>query len=728
MKKIFLLFTLLFAGLGVFGQMVEDPTSWTFSTKKISDDTYDVIAKCKIKPEWHVWSNKPGGDGMQVPTSFTFEDNPNITLVGGMKESGKKLSKEFSGIDGIAHYYENNVTFSQRVKVKDNTTIKAELAYQTCDHEKCLAPAYKPFSVKVTDFKKKEEPKKDDPKEKAKTAQEIQDSIDKAKAKELAAAGDNENSEDTLTVHEDGEDSEDGTTPVVADVNGDKGGADGDGEKKGKKPCWLLLIEGMLGGLISIITPCVFAMLPMTVSFFIKRTKDKKSGIKVALQYCISIVIIFMLLGLLLTFVNNKNVLYELSSHWITNVIFFIVFIIFGLSFMGAFEISLPAKWSTAADKKANMSSFSGIFFMALTLAIVSFSCTAPFLGGLIYEISQGSRTGPLCGFTGFGLGLAIPFLLFVLFPGMLNALNKQGGWLNAVKVTFGIIELALAFKFLSNADLYKGWGLLDREIFIAIWVGLAVLLALYLFGLLRFSHDSELPKNDFGQPHLSVTRSLFGVTAVIFALYMLPGMWGAPLNGMGAFVPPMGTQDFVLTGGSSGGGGGEVHENTNKYAALFADFEPEVVKKNGMNTYFDYDDALKAAKETGKPIMLDFTGITCVNCRKMETEVWSDPEVFKRMKNDFIVASLFCDARQDKFLLPENEWYKNEQSGVTIKTIGQKNLDIQSVKYHSNTQPYYFFIDADENLLAPEGYGYDSDVQKFIDHLDKVLEKHAAN
>ncbi len=723
MKKIFLFITIsLTATVGVFGQIIEDPTTWTFSVNKVKDDLYEVKAKVKIKPEWHVWSNKPGGDGMQVPTDIIFEENSDFKTVGGIQENGKKLSHEFKGIDGICYYYENQATFSKKIKVKNNTTIKGKLNYQTCDHSQCLPPAYKSFSLKISDFVKKEEPQKEEPQEVAKKSdQEIKDSIAKAEAlakeEESTKEGDEHGSDEP--------EKEDGAATALGEGS-DEGPSDrensGGDEPKKTKSSWLLLIEGMLGGLISIITPCVFAMLPMTVSFFIKRTKDKKSGIKVALQYCISIIIIFALLGLLLTFVNNKNVLYELSSHWITNVIFFIVFIIFGLSFMGAFEITLPAKWSTAADKKANMSSFSGIFFMALTLAIVSFSCTAPFLGGLIYEISQGSRVGPLFGFTGFGIGLALPFLLFVLFPGMLNALNKQGGWLNAVKVTFGIVELALAFKFLSNADLYNGWGLLDREIFIAIWIGLAVCLALYLFGLIRFSHDSELPKNDFGQPYLSVTRSLFGITAVIFALYMLPGMWGAPLNGMGAFVPPMGTQDFVLTEG--GGPAGPVHENTNKYADKFLAFEPEVVKKNGMNTYFDYDDALKAAKEQGKPIMLDFTGITCVNCRKMETEVWSNPEVFKRMKNDFIVASLFCDARQDKYLLPEDEWYRSETSNILIKTIGEKNLDIQSVKYHANTQPNYFFIDANENLLAPKGYGYDSDADKFIKHLDEVLEK----
>lgn len=728
MKRILLLFTILISSLGVFGQMVDDPTTWTFSSKKISDDTYEVIAKVKLVPEWHVWSNSPGGDGMQVPTSFTFKENKNFKVSGKIKESGKKISKEFTGVDGITHYYENSATFKQRIKVTDNTTIEGEMNYQTCDHKQCLQPTYKPFTLQIKDFEKKDDAKAKEAdaiaeKEKAKRAKEIEDSIAKAKTLEASEVDTSNTGTDNTQLGTDGNED---ANEKSASASGDEDSKNaGDGAPKKKKSNWLLLLEGMFGGLISIITPCVFAMLPMTVSFFIKRTKDKKSGIKVALQYCISIIIIFALLGLLLTFVNNKNILYELSSHWVTNIIFFVIFVIFGLSFMGAFEITLPAKWSTAADKKANMSSFSGIFFMALTLAIVSFSCTAPFLGGLIYEISQGARTGPLFGFTGFGIGLAVPFLLFVLFPGMLNALNKQGGWLNAVKVTFGIVELALAFKFLSNADLYKEWGLLDREIFIAIWIGLAVCLALYLFGLIRFSHDSELPKNDFGQPYLSVTRSLFGVTAVIFALYMLPGMWGAPLNGMGAFVPPMGTQDFVLTGGSSGGGG-EVHTNNNKYADKFIKLEPEVVKKHGMNTYFDYDEALQAAKEQGKPIMLDFTGITCVNCRKMETKVWSNQEVFKRMKNDFVVASLFCDARADKYLLPENEWYKSKLSGIMIKTIGERNLDIQGYKYHANTQPNYFFIDADENLLTSEttGYGYDPDAQKFIDHLDKVLEK----
>jgi len=702
MKKIILLLSIFFIALGASAQMVSDPTTWTFSLKKVSDDTYDVVANCKIKPEWHVWSYKPGGDGMQVPTTITLEKNKNFSLVGSQQESGKKRSEEFKGIDGICHFYENQVRFYQRIKVKDNFTLKGELNYQTCDHEQCLAPVYKPFSLTISDFVKKEQ-ENEAPNEE--TEKLTEDSL-----KNNATVV----NEDDTTIGTSTSTENDGETNTAAS-------AEEDSAPTKRKSNWLLLLEGILGGLISIITPCVFAMLPMTVSFFIKRTKDRKSGIKVALQYCFSIILIFALLGLLLTFVNNKSILYELSSHWITNLVFFIVFVIFGLSFMGAFEITLPAKWSTAADKKANMSSFTGIFFMALTLAIVSFSCTAPFIGGLIYEISQGARTGPLFGFTGFGIGLAMPFLLFVIFPGMLNALNKQGGWLNAVKVTFGIIELALAFKFLSNADLYQSWGLLDREIFIAIWIGLALCLALYLFGIIRFSHDSDLPTNDFGKPYLTVTRSLFAITALVFALYLLPGMWGAPLNGMGAFVPPMGTQDFVI--GAGGGSSDQaVHTNRNKYAKEFEKYEPEVVKKNGMNTYFDYDEALKASKEQGKPIMLDFTGITCVNCRKMETEVWSNPEVFNSMKNDFIVASLFCDARQ--VALPVSEQYV-AASGIKITSLGQKNLDIQGTKYHSNTQPYYFFIDENENLLAEKGYGYDSDAQKFIEHLDNVLDKY---
>jgi len=694
MKKFLLAFLCLsFSVQAVFAEVIKDPTTWTFSAKKIKDTEYELTLYCKLKPEWHLWSLEPGGDGLLLSPRFDFEKNKSLELVGTVKERGKKISQEFPGTEGITHFYENEITYTQKATIKENLIIKGMVFYQTCDHSQCLSPVEKKFQITITD---------------AGTSLTANSN-----------AVDTPNSTVAVTTN----------TPVEGQAKEDKPATikSSGHPAEDHRSNFMLLLEGMGGGLLAIITPCVFAMLPMTVSFFLKRTKDRKSGIKVALQYSISIIIIFALLGLMLTFVNNKNILYEISSHWGTNIFFFLIFIIFGVAFLGAFEITLPAKWSTFTDSKANLNSWSGIFFMALTLAIVSFSCTAPFIGGLIAEISKGAKVGPLFGFTGFGIGLALPFTLFAIFPQLLTALTKQGGWLNAVKVTFGFIELALAFKFLSNADLQMGWRLLDREIFIAIWFVIALALALYLFGIIRFSHDSELPKNDWGLPYLTVTRLMFALTSLIFAFYMLPGMWGAPLNGMGAFVPPMGTQDFVLTasGNSSSGENAVAHfENKNRYANDFIIYEPEVVKKNGMNTYFDYNDALKASKEQKKPIMLDFTGITCVNCRKMETQVWSNEEVFKRMKEKFIVVSLYCDATN--ILIPEHEQYESQLLGSRVKSLGQKNIDIQSSKYNSNTQPNYFFIDDKENLLADKEYSYNPSPEKFIAHLDGVLKRYA--
>ncbi|MEZ5046750.1 MAG: cytochrome c biogenesis protein CcdA [Chitinophagaceae bacterium] len=714
MKKIIFLFIGIFLFQFTHAQIIKDVTTWSNHVTKVKDGEYDLVITCKLKPDWHIWSMNPGGDGLLYPPSISFAKNNAYTLVGKVKEKGKLINEEFPGTDGITHYYENEVIYTQRIKAKENTDITSTIKYQTCDHANCLAPETKKFTFKIEDIEKVK-------KDTVAAAQTSSDMLanQSSSTDTLAATVQSTQRTDSniSSANEQNNTDAQDSNLQTAEINPAAAKSDTDKPRSN----WMLLLEGIGGGLLSIITPCVFAMLPMTVSFFLKRTKDRKSGIKVALQYSLSLIIIFALLGLLLTLVNNKNVLYEISSHWVTNLFFFIIFLIFGFSFLGAFEITLPSKWSTFTDSKANMNSISGIFFMALTLAIVSFSCTAPFIGGLISEISKGAKIGPLFGFTGYGIGLALPFTLFAIFPQLLNALNKQGGWLNAVKVVFGFVELALAFKFLSNSDLQMGWRLLDREIFIAIWVVIAIATSLYLFGIIRFSHDSDLPKNHHEVKYLTVTRTVFALIFLAFGLYLLPGMWGAPLNGMGAFVPPMGTQDFVLSGQSNSTvGASEKHENKNLYASAFQIYEPEVVKKYGMNTYFDYHEALKAAKEQHKPIMLDFTGITCVNCRKMETQVWSNEEVFKRMKEKFIVVSLFCDATQ--IAIPENEYYQSSFLGTMVKNLGQKNADIQATKYNSNTQPYYFFIDENEKLLAPNGYGYNPDASKFVSHLDQVL------
>ena len=483
-----------------------------------------------------------------------------------------------------------------------------------------------------------------------------------------------------------------------------------------------IFLISFLGGFIALVTPCVFSMIPVTVGFFTKRSKTREQGIRNAIYYSVSIILIFTLLGFLITLIFGPTALNKLATNWIANLIFFLVFLIFGISFLGAFDIQLPASWQTAADSKANTRSFTGIFFMALTLALVSFSCTGPIIGNLIVLASKGSYFGPLVGMFGFSVALALPFTLFALFPQWLQSFGKAGGWLNSVKVTLGFLELALALKFLSNADLAQGWRLLDREIFLSLWIVLFGLLGFYILGKLRFHHDSELPKNDFDLPYVSIPRLFFAIVSFSFMVYMIPGLWGAPLKGISAFLPPYGTQDFAATGNAASA----VHTSGNsglapvKYVKELSPYEPEVAKKAGLVTFFDYDEALAAARQAKKPLMLDFTGINCINCRKMEAQVWSHPEVMKRLKENFIIASLYTDVQN--IYLPEAEEFDSKELGEHVNTVGEKFSHLQVSRYGVLAQPFYIFLDGAEQKLAPDGYPYDPDVQKFIQHLDKVV------
>lgn len=506
---------------------------------------------------------------------------------------------------------------------------------------------------------------------------------------------------------------------------------------EGKSLLWIF-IAAFGGGLLALLTPCVYSMVPVTVSFFTKRSKTHKQGILNAIYYSLSIIIIFTTLGFLITFIFGPAALNNLATHWLANILFFLIFVIFGISFLGGFEIELPSSWSNKADSKASTGNFLGIFFMALTLVIVSFSCTGPIIGNLLVLAAKGNYYGPLVGMFGFALALALPFALFAFFPGKLNLLGKAGGWLNAVKVTLGFLELALALKFLSNADLAMNWRILDREVFLALWIVIFSLLGLYLLGKLKFRHDDALPKNDFGIPFLTVTRLFFAIASITLVIYMIPGLLGAPLRGLSAFLPPMGTQDFNADDLPSGYklGNASSHEtdtsNTasyelpspEKYIDVMKSKEPPVVVNNGLITYFDYAEALAIARKLKRPLMLDFTGVNCINCRHMEGEVWSDPEVMKRLKNNFVIASLFVDVHSGVDL-PISEQYYSQALHKNIENLGDKNTDLQVTKFGANSQPFYFFLDANEQPLAQQGYGYDPSVSKFIEHLDKVIEEY---
>jgi thiol:disulfide interchange protein len=699
MRNLVGLLVLMVMSFSLEAQITKNPTHWNYTSKKISGNDYELIITCTLDEHWHIWSLDPGGDGLLFAPAFKFTKNPDYTLVGSVKESGKRIDREFSGTDGITHSYEKKVTYTQKIKVKKNTVIEGKHDYQVCNESKCLTPEFDvKFKIDIKDLTTSS----------ADTLPPT--SVDTLEPTTAVVTPPASTTEDSVTKPIE-------PSTVKASSPTTSGAVELDDVSK--KPLWQILLLAFLAGLAAVTTPCIYSMVPLTVSLFTKQNNDRKNGIRKATFYAFSIVIIFALLGMIITAVWGSDGLYKLSTNWIANLFFFILFVIFGFSFLGAFEIKLPSKWSTAADKKSNASSYFGIFFMALTLVIVSFSCTSAFIGGIAVWASKGGFWGPFLGFGMFGLGLGLPFAFFALFPNYLKNLEKPGGWQNALKVTLGFLELALALKFLSNADLAKGWRLLDREIFIAIWIVLAVLLGMYLLGKLKFFNDSELKKNYFDIPFVSTFRLVLASASFVFAIYLLPGMIGAPLNGMSAFLPPMGTHGFPL--GSFAGGTPSNTSHGSGETILYREdlkiYEPATVTSLGLHTYFDFEQAKAAAKREGKPLMLDFTGITCVNCRKMESEVWSNPEVLKILKNDFIIVSLYCDA----FMINTDK--KNEEGEPM--SLGQYNLNLQKSKFNSNSQPFYFFIDHDEKLLASNGYDYQSNIQAFVQHLEKVKQQY---
>jgi len=687
-------------------QIVPDDSKWTFEAKKKSGNEYELIVHLKLPPKWHIYSFKPGGDGMEIAPVIAFDKNADIKLNGPVKEHGKLITEVMDGIDGAVNMYKGKVDYVQVATIIGKPKITGTYKYQICNESMCLPPATKHFTIRIADDPGKEDVNSATSPEGHAT---VNDPVNKVNAVTHAGMG-----ADSAKITQ----TDSAATPkTVAAVQLAKA------PEKKEMPLWLLFLISLGAGIAALVTPCVYSMIPITVSFFTKRSKTRREGITNAVYYALSIILIFTVLGVILSLAFGPTALYKLSTNWIANLFFFAMFVVFGISFLGAFEITLPSSWTNKTDSKAGLGSFSGIFFMALTLVIVSFSCTGPIVGPLVVVAGNGGIAGPAVGMFGFSLGLALPFALFAVFPGMLNKMATSGGWLNQVKVTLGFIELAFALKFLSNADLVKHWRLLDREIFIAIWIVIAVMLGAYLLGKFKLSHDDEPAKNVYGQEYVSIVKLFLAIISFSFAVYLLPGMWGAPLSGLGQFIPPMGTQDFVVGEGSGGkaGSGAAVNNDVEptKYVAEMKIYEPNAVRKLGLVTYFDYDEALAAAKKLKKPIMLDFTGITCVNCRKMESQVWAQPEVIKRLRDDFIVASLFCDATQVD-LLPQDQ-YVSKSTGNKITTLGDKALDIQINQFKANSQPFYFFVDENGNKLVEDGYGYDPDVQKFVNHLEKV-------
>lgn len=676
MKKTLLLLALLVSGLLAQAQILQ-PVKWKFEVEKTGPDEALLKATATIDKGWHLYSQymKFSEDqfGPEI-TVFTFNLPKGVEKVGRTEEKGK-LTEEITPLfdNLLVRFFSDKVTFTQKVKMRvADAKVTGNVYFMVCDDKQCLPPEEKEFSFALAGFTPSDAPVEETPPTESEA--EEPDGADTSSVQQEVKA--------TVT-HE---------PEAAADGSASNG-------------LLAIFIAGFLGGLVALLTPCVFPMIPLTVSFFTKQSGTRRQGILKALGYGFSIILIYVTLGLTVTVFFGSDALNALASDIWFNLAFFVLLVVFGASFLGAFEITLPSSWVNKMDAKSDRGGVLGIFFMAFTLALVSFSCTGPIIGTLLVDAAtRGALLGPAIGMTGFSLALALPFTLFAIFPGWLKSLPKSGGWLNSVKVVLGFLELAFALKFLSNVDLAYHWGLLDREVFLVLWISIFLMLGLYLIGTIRFSHDSPLA-------YLSVPRLFFAIAAFSFTFYLIPGLWGAPLKAVNAFLPPMASQDFDM----SSAGGGHSTTTTATEAVPERKYADILHCPHNLNCFFDLEEGLAYAKKVGKPVMIDFTGHSCVNCRKMEATVWADAAVLKRLREDYVLISLYVD---DKTPLPADEQYVSKFSGKKIKTVGNLWSDYQASTFNINSQPYYVLMDHDQTLLVPPT-AYDPSVAKYIEFLD---------
>lgn len=653
MKKFLFVFAfIVFTALGY--SQSSDPVKWATSVEKISDTEYDLVTKATIESGWHLYSQLVS-EGGPTATSFIYDDSEGgFTIVGNTTEEAGKTAED-PVFKLKTKFFENEAVFKQRVEVQGKVaSIPVFIEYVAANATQSLE------------------------------AKEVELTFDLASA---TTATDTKAAEVQKA------------TAAPSDVNTTDTAA--------KKGLWSIFFIAFLSGFAALLTPCVFPMIPMTVSFFTKQSKNKAVGIRNAIVYGICIIFIYVLLGTAVTSIFGADALNALATNVWFNIIFFILLVVFAVSFLGAFEIMLPNSWANKVDSQADRGGMIGIFFMALALAIVSFSCTGPIVGTLLVEAASKGGIAPIIGMLGFSFAIALPFALFAAFPGWLNSLPKSGGWLNTVKVVLGFLELALAFKFLSQADLVLQTHFLEREVFLAIWIAIFGALAFYLFGKIQLPHDSPLT-------HISVGRLGLGLIVMSFTIYMIPGLWGAPLNLISAFPPPQEYSESPYgVGYSKTGGGSEAPTELPEGAHLLAPHD--------IVAFDDYDKGLAYAKEVGKPVMLDFTGWACVNCRKMEQNVWPKPEILKILKNDVVLISLYVD---DKRPLEADEITESKlQPGKKLKYIGQKWSELQTLKYKANSQPFYVLMNHnEENLNTP--VGYTPDVEEFHEWLKDGISK----
>lgn len=662
MKKILFSLIVSFLAFAAYAQ-IQEPVKFKTELKNVSATEVEIVFTASIEQGWHVYSTDLG-DGGPISATFNTDKLTGAQLDGKLRPVGKEIASFDKLFEMDVRYFEHTAQFVQKLKLTGGDyQVTGYLEYGACNDENCLPPTQVEFSF----FGKAEG-----------TSASVQaetpaEKVDTATAPAVIGSADGP----TSVVVSDN----DLWSPVIDELN-----ALGETTSQEDMSWLYIFITGFVGGLLALFTPCVWPIIPMTVSFFLKRSKDKKKGIRDAWTYGASIVVIYVTLGLAITAIFGANALNALSTNAIFNIFFCLMLVVFAASFFGAFEITLPSKWSNAVDSKAEATTgLLSIFLMAFTLSLVSFSCTGPIIGFLLVQVSTtGNVIAPAVGMLGFAIALALPFTLFALFPSWLKSMPKSGGWMNVIKVTLGFLELAFALKFLSVADLAYGWRILDRETFLALWIVLFALLGFYLLGKIKFPHDDDDTK-------VSVPRFFLALASLAFAVYMVPGLWGAPLKAVSAFAPPMQTQDFNLYNN-------EVH----------AKFD-------------DYDAGMKYAREHGKPVMLDFTGYGCVNCRKMELAVWTDMKVADFINNDYVLITLYVD---NKTRLPEPVKVMENGTERTLRTVGDKWSYLQRVKFGANAQPFYVLID-NEGKPLNKSYSYDEDIDKYVDFLQTGLDNY---
>lgn len=676
--------------LGTFSQnyaQILDPVKWSFSSQRISSDEFELNFTAKIEKNWHLYSQYIP-EGGPIPTTFTFEPSPNYKLIG--KTIEPKPHKMFDrNFEMEVQYFDGQAVFKQRIKslTQQSFNVRGTVEFMACDDSRCIPPVEVDF-----DFALSASPESDQAIVGIQNTETTpKENVDSSTAS-IAKMYNSTPLTDTSTLS---------ASPLKEEA-----------ESSG---LWVFFWISFLGGLVAILTPCVFPMIPMTVSFFMHDEENKKKARRQAFIYGLSIILIYTIVGTIVALTLGPNFANFLSTHWLPNLFFFIIFMVFAASFFGAFELTLPSWMVNKADQNAEKGGFLGPFFMAFTLVLVSFSCTAPIVGTILVASASGEILKPIIGMVGFGLAFALPFTLFALFPSWLSSLPKSGGWLNSVKVVLGFIEVAFGLKFLSVADQTYHWGILDREIYIAIWIVVFTLMGFYLLGKIRFKHDDEVH-------HIGVGRLTLVIATFSFVIYLLPGMWGAPLKALSGYLPPQSSHDFDLNQIIRE----NVSTNFNALPRINATTTPsEQCDKpkyadifhlpHGLEGYFDYEQGLACAKKLNKPIFIDFTGHGCVNCREMEARVWSDPKVLQRLRNDFVIIALYVD---DKTPLPEDEWVVSSYDGKVKKTIGKKYADFQISRFNVNAQPYYVILDTNGQPLIPPK-AYDLNIDNFISFLE---------